>query len=410
MMSSKNVLVMMSGGTTNVINATLVGVVRAARDLANVGRVFAGVPGILGLLHGSFADLTDLSEDDLSRLYLTPASGFIGTTRVKILEKEELRRIGEILAEKDIGYVLNIGGNGTIEQSRTLARSLRGQVRVAALPKTVDNDLGDPDFSHVYFTPGFPSCVNYWRHKVHVLNQENLGAHTHDRVLVAQTFGRKTGFIAGAARFGDPNRELPLLLLLPEDQQPIEKVLAAVEDVVRKRGRAIVVLSEGYDVGGLSERYDERGQIMYGSSRTTAAQVLVNKCMDAGIQSRAFIPGVDQRSDILYAMENDLLYAHSLGYQGLASLSAGHSEFLQSITRNLGSRTPLISRVSFSEIQNFSRALPGEWLRGGQFDVSDDYQTYLSDVVVGQPLYARELFPSPGFVHMKESTPHKSTS
>ena len=40
-----------------------------------------------------------------------------------------------------------------------------------------------------------------------MLNNENMGAHTHDKVLIAQTFGRETGFIVGSLRYFDTPQE-----------------------------------------------------------------------------------------------------------------------------------------------------------------------------------------------------------
>ena len=62
-----------------------------------------------------------------------------------------------------------------------------------------------------------------------MMNLENLGAYTHDRVLVTQTFGRETGFLAGAARFADPGDKLPLLIMLPEDQKSEPDILNAID-------------------------------------------------------------------------------------------------------------------------------------------------------------------------------------
>ena len=114
-----------------------------------------------------------------------------------------------------------------------------------------------------------------------MLNQENLGACSHDKVLVAQTFGRDAGFICAGARLADVDRKLPLILLLPEDQQSIEKVMGAVENSLSRFGRAVVVLVEGYDLGDVGENLDPSGQVMYSSSRTTALQLFINQCLTA---------------------------------------------------------------------------------------------------------------------------------
>jgi len=390
----------MSGGTTNVINATLAGIITAAQKAGRIEKILAGYHGIKGVLAESLIDITDLPQTDLDRLYYTPASGFIGTSRVKAVDSEKLARLAEVFDAHNIGYFINIGGNGTIKQSVRISSALSSEVNIASVVKTVDNDLGDAEFERVLYTPGFPSCANYWRHKVQMMNQENLGAHSHDKVLIAQTFGRKTGFLAGCARLADTNRQLPLIILLPEDQKPLLDVLEHIETIVRKSGRAIVVMSEGYDVGDIGERYDLCGQVMYGTSRTTSAQLLVNYCVDNGIQARAFIPGFDQRSDIKFVSALDLQRAFILGKETVERFDVGEKDFLASIARNsaLPNKVDFIS-VNFSLIDDYSRVLPEKWVSHDNFDVTDEYVDYVEPLIGDKQVDIPRLMKEPTFIY-----------
>jgi 6-phosphofructokinase 1 len=319
-----------------------------------------------------------MDREQLRLLYYTPASGFTGTTRIKPMDDEDIAQLADVFERYRVRYFINIGGNGTIKQSMTISKSLCGQVQIASVAKTVDNDLGDAEFEKVLYTPGFPRCANYWRNKVWIMNQENLGACSHDKVLIAQTFGRKTGFLAGCARLGDMERDMPLLILLPEDQRSVDDVLAAIDGTLSVYGRAMVVLSEGYELGDLGERYDLSGQIMYGTSRTTAAQQLVNRCADNGIQARAFSPGFDQRSDIEFVSELDLYRAYEVGGYTVRQLLDGRCDFLGSITRHPErfEETDCIA-IPFEHIGDYSREMPARWIAAGQYDVSDDYLNYV---------------------------------
>lgn len=370
----------MSGGTTTVINATLVGVIKSVKASKSIDRLYAGVPGLLGVFDDSLIDLTDLSVSQLERLRYTPSSGFIGATRLKYLDDYDFKRLETIFDKYQIKYFLNIGGNGTIKQTMSISAYFKGSVKVASLPKTVDNDLGDKEFEKVFFTPGYPSCINYWIHKVNMLNQENLGAHSHDRVLIGQTFGRKTGFITAAARMADIDRNLPLILLLPENQRPIAEVLAEIDRKVTSNKRAVVIMSEGYHIDDVGEIRDYSGQVMYGSSKSTAVQLLVNACLEKGIQSRGFNPTVDQRSEMIFTLEHDLTYAESLGKLAVDNLEQGNSEFLASIGSTADYEI-LETIIPYSEIKDFSRIMPDHWLEPNSFDVSDGYIAYARKVL-----------------------------
>jgi ATP-dependent phosphofructokinase / diphosphate-dependent phosphofructokinase len=396
----RNLLVTMSGGTTTVINATLTGIVRQAMADSPYSRVLAGVPGIVGLLNGSLVDLTALTTADLERLRVTPGSASIGTTRVSILSTTELHSLAEVFEKHNIGAFVNIGGNGTIKQTRAIAAAIGDHVQVAAAPKTVDNDLGDPQCREVFFTPGFPSCVNHWAKVTQLLDIENAGAASHDRVLVAQTFGRETGFLAGAARITDPERLAPLLLLLPEDPQPIDAVLSAIEEKVSRAGRVVVIMSEGYPVGDVGSVPDATGQTMYGSSRTTAAQLLVEQLLSVGIQARSYIPTILQRQAIDDTLQCDLDVAAKQGAYIVQRLSAGDSGFLATV------RDPAIlapgadptGAISFKDFTEFSRRLHGDFIAARNFDVTDKYLDYLNRILQMSCFESRYGYPPERFL------------
>jgi len=366
-----NLLITMSGGTTSVINATLAGILKEAQKSDKIDRVYAGYPGIVGFMSGKVLDITDINKSDLQTLKSSPGSASIGTTRTKIFDEKDLEKLSECFEDYNIGYFVNIGGNGTIKQTKSIGSFIKN-VKVAAAPKTVDNDLGDSEFKDMWFTPGFPSCVNYWFHKMHMLNNENLGASTNDKVLVAQTFGRETGFIVGALRIYDVDRKLPIILLIPEDQQDPAKVIGKIENTLCDHGRAIVGICEGYKIRDYDYNYDLTGQRMYGSSSSSAMQQLINLCITNNIQARGFNPTIDQRQNFNYTVQKDLDISYEVGQQIIKNFMANNTHFFQSYSKHGSHSIPL------SEIGNYSRTMKSEWIKSGEFDVTDDYIEYLN--------------------------------
>ena len=381
----KNLLVTMSGGTTSVINATLAGIIHQAQKSKDIDKVYAGFPGILGFMEDNLLDLTNITPDELEIVKLSPGSASIGTTRTKIFNAKDADELRRCFKKHNIEYFVNIGGNGTIKQTKAIA-SFISDVKMAAVPKTVDNDLGDAEFEDLWFTPGFPSCVNFWYHKMHMLDNESRGAHSHDRILVAQTFGRETGFIVGALRMFDPDRSLPIVLLIPEDQQPLDKVMSHIDNTLSKHNRAIVGICEGYNIKKYNYEYDLTGQRMYGSSHSTAAQEMVNACIKNNMQARGYNPTFDQRQNFNYTLDNDVQISYNIGEKVIKNLISGESHFFQSFSTNGTHMIPL------DEIGNYSRVLKEEWIRRGEFDVSDKYIDYLSEFTPISP--RRKLFSS----------------
>ena len=170
-----------------------------------IDRIYVGFPGIEGFLSDKVLNLTNINYRELSVLKRSPGSASIGTTRAKIFDDETLNLLSKKFEEYQIKYFVNIGSNGTIKQSKLISSKI-DNVAVAAAPKTVDNDLGDSEFDLLWYTPGFPSCVNYWYHKMLMINNENYG-HTLTTRYLYQTFGRETGFLVGSMRMFDVNRK-----------------------------------------------------------------------------------------------------------------------------------------------------------------------------------------------------------
>ena len=96
-MSLGNVMVGQSGGPTSVINSSLVGVFKTAKD-AGCGKIFGMRNGIEGLLKERYVNLSDYVKNDLDieLLKRTPSS-FLGTCRYKLPSVEDQPEVYERL-------------------------------------------------------------------------------------------------------------------------------------------------------------------------------------------------------------------------------------------------------------------------------------------------------------------------
>ena len=211
-MSARNVVVAQSGGPTCVINNSLRGIVETCRRHPGTFRtIYAGHFGIEGVLKEELLDLSATPEEEVALLRTSPAAGGIGTCRYKLKKGQDLdfERVVEVLRAHDIGYFFYIGGNDSQDTAHKLSKLAheRGLDLVATgVPKTIDNDLGDPEFSLLDHSPGYGSVARYYAHYIRQANEENSGSAPADPVLVIQAMGRKIGFIPAAARLADPER------------------------------------------------------------------------------------------------------------------------------------------------------------------------------------------------------------
>jgi 6-phosphofructokinase 1 len=392
MSQSKNVLVAQSGGPTAVINSSLRGVVEACQELPeHFGTIYAGYHGIEGVLREELLDLSAQDPEEIALLGTTPAAGGIGTCRYKLRagQQEDFERVVEVVKAHDVGFFFYIGGNDSMDTANKVAAlaAQRGLDLVGVgVPKTIDNDVGDGEFKLIDHTPGYGSVARYWALNVQNANQENAGSSPSDPVLVMQAMGRKIGFIPAAARLADPEREMPLLILLRESGLGLEDVADAVNDLLKARGRALVVVSEGLDVGEIGERRDTFGHTTFSSSQMTVGQILVNYLNEVGLAApgaaRGNVSGTDQRDSIIYASTVDLEEAFQVGRHAVRVALEEGSGFMSTLLREPGPAYRVrYDKVPLEVVANSERSFPETWIASSRTDVTDAFVRYARPLI-----------------------------
>ncbi len=388
----KNVIVAQSGGPTPVINASLRGVSEACKAYPDtLGTLYAGFHGIEGVLKEELLDMSAQPDEEIAYLSVTPAAGAIGTCRYKLKadQQEDFERIIEVFKAHDIGYFFYNGGNDSMDTAHKVAQLAhkRGLDLVATgIPKTIDNDVGDSAFEVIDHTPGYGSVARYWALNVQNADQENAGSSPSDPVLVIQAMGRKIGFIPAAARLADPERQMPLLILLRESGLGLEDLADAVNDLLKQRGRAVVVVSEGFDVGEIGERKDSFGHTMFSSSEMTVQQITVNYLNEAGLTARGSargnVPGTDQRHNVIYASTVDLEEAYKVGWKAVQVAVEDGSGYMSTILREAGDIYNVrYDKVPLDIVANSERTFPEEWIAPSRTDVTDDFGKYARPLI-----------------------------
>ena len=86
-MENLNAIYAQSGGVTAVINATACGVIETFQKFNlgsnKLGKIYAGINGILGILHEELIDISLEPESNISGLKFTPGGAF-GSCRYKL--------------------------------------------------------------------------------------------------------------------------------------------------------------------------------------------------------------------------------------------------------------------------------------------------------------------------------------
>jgi 6-phosphofructokinase 1 len=415
-----NVVVAQSGGPTTVINNSVRGVLDTLTGSKKIGAVYGARNGIVGVLRNELIDLTAQDGRQIELLACTPSAGTIGSCRYKLAGKagrfeEDYARIVQVFKAHDVGCFFYVGGNDSMDTANRVAAFARENgldLQAIGIAKTVDNDVGGPlqkdgTFALCDHDPGYGSVARYWALNVLEANEENKASCTSDPVLVMQAMGRKIGFITASARLGDPHRDTPLLIIMPEALSKddaagnLELITDGANAMLRDEGRCMVVVTEGANLGDVGTIKDNFGHEQFSASRTTAAQLLMNylngtdrldekgraqsRLAAPGI-ARVDIPGTIQRRDISRASSVDLEEAYRVGAHAAGLALAGKSGVMATILRKPGRGYAVeYGEVPLDVVANAERKFPQEWIAKTRTDVTDEFVRWATPLI-GEPL------------------------
>ena len=246
----KNVIVGQSGGPTAVINSSLLGVYKTAKD-RGADKVYGMVHGVKGLLDREVVDLSTRFKNDLDMdlLKRTPSS-FLGSCRYKLPDidghEDVYEKIFSLLEELEIYAFFYIGGNDSMDTIMRLTdygKKINSPVRFIGVPKTIDNDLALTDH-----TPGYGSAAKYIAATTKEIIRDGL-VYDYPVVSVIEIMGRNAGWLTAAAALAKgEDCEGVDDIYLPEKVFDIDKFLARMQSLLKENRSVVIAVSEGVKV------------------------------------------------------------------------------------------------------------------------------------------------------------------
>ena len=175
-------------------------------------------------------------------------------------------------------------------------------------------------------------------------------------------------------------------IYLAEFPCSLPQIADQVNDQLKRDGRCIVVISEGFDVGNLGEVKDAFGHTSFSASQMTVAQALVNYLNKVGLAAkgaaRGNVPGTDQRSSMAYASTVDLDEAYRAGQMAAELAARGESGYMATILRNPGSVYSVrYDKAPLVQVANSERRFPASWVTPDKTDVTDGFVRYAKPLV-----------------------------
>ena len=392
---NENVIVGQSGGPTAVINSSLAGVFKTAKD-RGAKKVYGMIHGIKGLLDKQYVDLSDKIKTtmDIDLLKRTPSS-FLGSCRFKLPEIEKdkatFEKIFNILNELEIGYFFYIGGNDsmdTIKKLSVYAKLINSDIKFMGVPKTIDNDLAVTDH-----TPGYGSAAKFIAATMKEIIRDGL-VYDYPTVTIVEIMGRNAGWLTAAAALAKSDDcEGVDMLFLPEKPFDINSFMNSIKALSSKGKSIVVAVSEGikvpdgryvFELADHVEVVDSFGH----KQMSGTAKFLSNKiAAELGIKSRAIELSTLQRCASHITSRTDITEAYNVGGAAVKAAFEGESGKVVVLKRVSDDPYMCITEThDVHDIANVEKKVPLEWITDNN-NVTSDLLHYI------RPLIQAELSP-----------------
>ncbi len=331
----KKLAILVGGGPAPGINA-VIGAATIRAILSGVD-VIGVLDGFSNLMKGNVTRVKALSIDDVSRIHFRGGS-YLGIARANPTKHHEtLEETVLSLLRLEVDKLLTIGGDDTCFSASEIERHSKGRLRVAHVPKTIDNDLDLPAGTDTF---GFQTA----RHiGCELLENLMVDARTTHRWYFVVAMGRKAGHLA----LGIGKAAGATLTLVPEEfpAGPIRMativdtlVGSIVKRLAHGRPDGVAVLAEGivermeeHDLEGLAgvER-DAHGHLRI--AEIDFAEILKKRVQkrlaEFAVKATIVAKNIGYELRCADPIPFDMEYARDLGYGAAKFLCEGGSAAL----------------------------------------------------------------------------------
>ena len=389
---SKNCIVAQSGGPTAAINASLAGVVAAARDFGIYDKIYGAIHGIQGVLKKHFLDLSDKDDAFIQKLARTPAM-YLGSCRFKLPDMKDdvsmYEEIFSIFEEMNIGAFFYIGGNDsmdTVAKLSAYAASIGNAIRIIGVPKTIDNDLIMTDH-----TPGFGSAAKYIASSIREIAYDTY-IYDLESVNIIEIMGRHAGWLTAASALARKyDGDNPLFIYLPEVAFDQDVFLKDLEKAFEKNCNLIVCVSEGiHDADGtfICEYDSSVGTDTFGHKMLAGCGKYLENLVRSrlGVKARSVELNVSQRCSASLISATDQKEAITAGKFGVQAALNGETGKMVSFIRQTdseGNYQMVCGLEDVNAICNEEKTVPLTWITSDGHDVTEDFIHYARPLIQG---------------------------
>lgn len=243
--------ILVGGGPAPGINGVI-----AAATIEGINQGFEVIgfrDGFKWLAQGDAQHYTRMTIDDVKSIHLRGGS-ILGTARTNPAKSEAtMHNLLDVLQKLGVTSLVTIGGDDTAFSASQVYLRAGGKIRVAHVPKTIDNDLPLPGSTPTF---GFQTARH---HGVQILRNLKEDARTTSRWYIIVCMGRAAGHLA----LGIAKAAAATMVIIPEEYRGQPVTAEGVADtiiggILKRRAKGslygVAVLAEG-----LIESMGEKG-------------------------------------------------------------------------------------------------------------------------------------------------------
>lgn len=396
----KNIIVGQSGGPTSVMNSSLYGIIKEAKE-NKFEKIYGMINGIEGFLNDEVVELQGLDNEEIELLKTTPAA-YLGSCRFKLpndYNDEIYKMIFKKFSEKNIGYFLYIGGNDSMDTVNKLAHyanMVMSNVKIIGIPKTIDNDLIMTDH-----TAGFGSAAKFVATATRdiVMDAE---VYTKKSVTIVEIMGRHAGWLTASSVMARTSKNSnPVLIYLPEVPFDVFEFVQDVKQELEKRNNVVVCVSEGIrdkNSKFICEYESNIGQDTFGHKNLAGCANFLEKIIKEklGVKTRSIELNVLQRASAITLSLNDFNEAQNVGREGVKAILNGETKCMISLVRE-NNYNITYETVDVSKVCNKEKNFPLEWIINNH-DIADNFIEYVSPIMKGSVEIPRDDLGMPKYL------------
>lgn len=396
----KNIIVGQSGGPTAVINSSIAGVYKKAKEL-RVEHVYGMVHGIEGFLNEDIIDLDNYlkTQENYELLKRTP-SAFLGSCRYKLpkIEGNEdvYERIFNILDKWEIDALFYTGGNDSMDTIKMLsdyAKEHNKPQKFMGVPKTIDNDL--PITDHC---PGYGSAAKYIATSLKEIIRDNASfGKSRLTVCIVEIMGRHAGWLTAAAALAkDDTCEGVDAIYLPENVFDLDKFINNIKELAKTKESIVIAVSEGIqtadgkfvcELGSSDRAVDAFGHKQLSGCASTLANIVAK---ETGLKTRAIEFSTLQRAATHLASLTDINEAEEVGMKAVEEANNGQTGMMVVLERtNNNPYSCTTNTYDIHNIANVEKKVPLEWINTETNQMTDEFIQYAKPLINGEllPIY-----------------------